>query len=205
MGKRKGKPRKPPAGVPELASSRARQPNGDYRRKNDKPTDPRKAALAARCVQMGVEPTKYARQAAAAQHLEHPLGRVMAFRCSAQEISRLWGTWRALQAAKRAYENRILSRSSDPKGMALELLPEPLEADDNHTVDIRSRDERDEAARKAWDIWRERLAKLSPRDRHLLMEQGPTLYSAQWRQPTAAGLATLEALKALHAVVTRKE
>lgn len=59
-------------------------------------------------------------------------------------------TWNRLCAAQHNYRTRILGLSGNPQGSAIAMQPDAMQADTGHTIDIRSADEKDEGAKRAW-------------------------------------------------------
>lgn len=62
-------------------------------------------------------------------------------------------TWRAIITAQHNYRTRILGQTGYPKGAAIAMVPDRMEADTGHTIDIRTADEKDAAAKRAWASW----------------------------------------------------
>lgn len=59
-------------------------------------------------------------------------------------------TWHRLCAAQHNYHTRILGVTGNPQGSAIAMLPEPIQTDTGHTIDIRSAEEKDAGAKRAW-------------------------------------------------------
>lgn len=210
MGKGDRRGRKAnPAQVPELAPiiSQKHRRTRDKGRFVAKAEDPRITALTARCHQAGIEMTdpRAARSRAAAPWLGCDLGRVMNASLNQDQCSAAWSVWQAFCAAERNYRTRILGITGDPQNSAITILPEKLQADDGHTIDTRTADERDRDAVNAWMRWRGYVGCLTSTDASLLFlaerDQGRDLW--RHREPTPRGLQTLSALIALCDAVER--
>jgi len=197
--------------MPVLAEVKRRQPNGQARQRADAPDDPRKVALTARCVQMGIKPTKENRANARTAMLTHPLGMVLSSQAKTkdqiQEATALWATFHGYCSAERAWRTRYLGNTGDPQGANIGMMPEPMQADTSHTVDLRSPEEKDSDTIAARSRWLAHLAKLTWQQAAIIAaaERDPTgtsICKPLWSGgPTAAGLFAADALKALHIVV----
>lgn len=79
-----------------------------------------------------------------------------------------------------------------------------METDQGHSVDLRSTEERDEAARRGWHYWLALLMELSPGERHALRGHldgyGLDLWSEERAAPTRTGAMAVKALDKLHDV-----
>lgn len=127
---------------------------------------------------------------------------IRAMRPSAQERRDLLGTWQALSAAKRNHDLRIIGINPSPQSAALAMLPEAMQTDTGHSVDLRTAQERDEAARRVWQSWRDAMAALGPHHRAALEAQLDGYPAAIWDadalQPTRTGALCVMALCELH-------
>jgi hypothetical protein len=114
----------------------------------------------------------------------------------------LLDVWMALLAAHWNFYGRCLSMKPSAQSSALPMLPEPMQTDPSLRVDIRTGDERDEAARRVWYAWLERFSKLSKDHRQNLRGHlqgyGDQIWNADTKQPTSAGVMAVGALYALH-------
>lgn len=59
-------------------------------------------------------------------------------------------TWHRICSAQHNYRTRILGMTGNPQGSAIAMLPEPMQTDTGHTIDIRSPEEKDAGAKRAW-------------------------------------------------------
>ncbi len=186
----------------DLAEVPKRQPNGQHRQRADKPQDPQKTALGARCRLFGIANTPANRKFLSGQHSGSHLGYVMQANCDPQDIPPLWDTWHGFCSALRTYRIRYIGMSATAKGAALQMMPEPMETDPSLTVDLRDSDERDRDAVNAYMRWKGDLWCLSVRERSLLSDAESETGKDLWKdgQATRAGLDTLAALRALHEV-----
>lgn len=186
------------AGVPELEGTPKRQPNGDLRRANDRPTDPRKTALQARVRAFGGEDTVKGRQAVSGQHMGCQIGMVIQDQCGTTEAQALWKTFAAWVAAEDRYRSRYLGQTEHAKCPSLVMVPERVETDTGHTVDIRSNAEKDAQAVSTWMRWQGHLGHLSQglcAALHDARLDRATLWTD--RAPTNRGMIALSALRAL--------
>ena len=119
----------------------------------------------------------------------------------------LFSVWQALNAAWHNYATRCCSITPTPQAAALPMLPDPMQTDPSLRIDIRTADERDEAARRVWFEWIELLMhRLTFAQRHALRGSlhgyGAEVWNPHDRKPTKAGYLAVEALAALHAART---
>ena len=59
-------------------------------------------------------------------------------------------TWHRLCVAQYNYRTRILGLSGNPQGSAIAMQSDAIQVDTGHTIDIRSADEKDAGAKRAW-------------------------------------------------------
>lgn len=69
------------------------------------------------------------------------------------EASRLWDTFKAIDASDDAFSRRVLGRSRFPNVARMELLPERMETRPDDRIDIRTTDEKAADAKRAWSGW----------------------------------------------------
>lgn len=69
------------------------------------------------------------------------------------EASRLWDTFKAIDASDDAFSRRVLGRSRFPNVARMELMPECLETRPDDRIDIRTEDEKAADAKRAWLGW----------------------------------------------------
>lgn len=197
-GDRRGKAK--PKGLPDLAPVQRRGKQPRERGRFTKPKeDEAKVALTARRNQYGqVAASEEERDVAKAQHMGSHIGWLMQFECP-KEAPRLWRVWQAWCQSELNYLTRIIGTTGQPKGASIAAIPDKIETDTGHTVDLRTADERDRDAVRAYMRWRGYLGHLATADVTALhqarREDGPALW--RYRRPTRHGLATLEALKRL--------
>lgn len=133
---------------------------------------------------------------------ESDMGRCILALSSGQERDDLCETWAAISAAHRNYRMRIIGCTGDPKGAASPMIHDRMETDQSLRVDLRTSDERDEAARRAWDAWSGMMAAFpAPQYRWALRGalDGFMGEASLWRDgaPTACGTVAVSALKLL--------
>lgn len=187
------------AAMPELAPIGKRRPCGRHVEYEKGAKDPAKTALGARCRMFGVPDTPANRKALAGQHSGAQLGMVIERQCRKSDIQPLWQVWQGFCSAMRTYRARILSIAATPQNAALAMMPEHIETDTGHSVDLRDGDTKDRDAVRAYMRWHGLLMHLPAGDRTRLHDAELERGSDLWRdgEPTRAGLATLAALNAL--------
>lgn len=112
----------------------------------------------------------------------------------------LVNAWAALSAAHRNYRLLIIGQTGDPQGAAIPMLPEPMETDPSLRVDLRTHEQRVEAARRAWNEWWAKIKALPVPTLKWAISgalDGFMGDGALWRdrQPTATGIAAVTALR----------
>lgn len=93
----------------------------------------------------------------------HPMHGSQAGCCissTGDDAAKLWQTWQDINAARRNYRMRILGTTGDPKCAAISMLPDAMQTDTSLTIDIRTAEERDTAAKRAWRDWEARINSL---------------------------------------------
>lgn len=110
--------------------------------------------------------------------------------------------WAGLSTALRNYRTRILGVTGDPQGAAIAMIPDKMETDQSLRVDLRTADERDRAAKAAWQAWEDRMKAL-PAPQMIWALRG-ALYgfmgdATLWRDglPTQHGIAAVAALRVM--------
>lgn len=140
---------------------------------------------------------------------KHPMygsdmGRCIALDRDPRDAAELWQTWCALLDAVERYRIRILGMTGYPKGMAITMEPERIQADQSHSIDTRSPAEKDQAAKDRAEQWSDMIAALpTPMHKWALahaMHQGGTEAAPLWLNAaiTPAGKAAVSALEELH-------
>jgi hypothetical protein len=121
-----------------------------------------------------------------------------------REASRadLLTVWQGISAAKQNWQQRITSSNPNPQAAAIAMLPETMQTDTGHSVDLRTADERDNAARRVWYHWLALLMELPPGERHALRGhldgyEAP-IWCADNHAPTHTGALAVKALAKLH-------
>lgn len=186
-----------------LAPTPKREKSGCFvERTRQQADEPQKTALQARVRQFGGEDTKKARAALSDDFCGSQIGLVMKATCSDAVAARLWQTFRAWCMAEDQYRRRYLGQTEHAKGAAIAMVPDRMETDTGHTVDLRDRDQRDRDAVNSWMKWQGHLGRLS-KQHHRALHDARLERVLLWRdcEPTTRGLIALDALKALHVVV----
>ena len=131
------------------------------------------------------------------------LGRcIRAMRSKPEDRRALLTVWQGLCAAWANYCTRYLGVTPTPQAAALPMLPEPMQTDQSLRVDLRTGDERDEAASRVWLDWLESLMALPAGERNALRGHLQGYAAPVWDDcapgPTRTGLLAVKALDALH-------
>jgi len=133
---------------------------------------------------------------------ESDMGRCILALSEGQERADLAEAWADLSAARRNYLMRIIGQTGDPQGAAIAMIPDKMETDQSLRVDLRTADERDRAAKAAWQAWEARIKAL-PAPQMIWALKG-ALYgfmgdATLWRDglPTVHGVAAVAALRAV--------
>lgn len=116
------------------------------------------------------------------------------------ERADLVNAWSAISAAHRNYRLLIIGQTGDPQGAAIPMLAEPMETDPSLRVDLRTHEQRIEAAKRAWGEWWAKIKALPvPNLRWAISGalDGFMGDGALWRDqgPTATGSAAVQALR----------
>ena len=114
----------------------------------------------------------------------------------------LLNVWQGISAAWANYCARCLSLTPNAQSASLPMLPEPMQTDPSARVDLRSPDEKDQAARRVWDEWNTAFNAL-PVECALAVAQasrcdGPPLWDTDELRPTRQGCIAVKALASLH-------
>lgn len=201
----KKRAKKAMAGMPELAATPKRQPNGQRRERADAPQDQRKTALQARARHFGNPDTKKGRDALSGQHNGCQMGMVIEAKAGRNEVGPLWRVFSDWCAAEDGYRKRYVGQSEHPKGAAIQMVPDRMETDASHSVDLRDADTKDRDAVNRWMRWQGYLGELAPGYVRVLhdarLERAPI-----WRdqRPTQRGYDALAALRRLRDAVEKR-
>lgn len=133
---------------------------------------------------------------------ESDIGRCILALSEGQERADLAEAWADLSAARRNYLMRIIGQTGNPQGAATPMMSEAMETDPSLRVDLRSHEERDDAAERRWLEWCGRIETLpAPQMKWALRGalDGFMGDGGLWRDtlPTASGVAAVHALKLL--------
>jgi len=183
-----------------------RQPNGQARQRTEGATDPRKTALQARCRIAGKPDTLKDRLALSGQHSGSQIGLVMQHMLTPRETADLWQTYQAWCTAEATYRRRYLGQGEFAKGASIKAVPERMETDTSHTVDLRTSDEKDADAVTSWMRWQGQLGMIEA-DQRTALHDARLERAVLWADaaPTQRGIQAVRALQALHLVVGRKK
>ena len=193
------------AGLPELAETPKRGKDRCFvertRQQGDDP-EPRREALSARARHFRGRDTRKDRDALSGQHIGSQIGMVIEARARRDEIGPLWRVFTDWCAAEDNYRKRYVGQSEHPKGAAIQMVPDRMEADTSHSVDLRDTETRDRDAVTRWTRWQGYLGMLSAPYVRVLhdarLERAPIW---QDRKPTQRGYDALAALRRLREIV----
>lgn len=123
-----------------------------------------------------------------------------------EEAAEMWRVYRAFDQAHRASVFHSTGRPMFPAVSKMEYMPERFEVRADFAPDLRSEQERHDAAMKAWDYWRHVTGFLSPRERL-------SVVNASWQRDqlhldgglTVHGVTFVAAMRAMVAVVDTLE
>lgn len=119
-------------------------------RRNDLPGPPPIHAARARKCSIEIESTLH----------ESDMGRCILALSENQDRADLSQTWAAISAARRNFRMRIIGQTGDPQCSASPMIHETIETDPSLRMDIRTAEERDIAAAKAWKNWQSIIVRL---------------------------------------------
>lgn len=117
--------------------------------------DARKVATEARVRVFGIKRTikRKATEEAADPMCGSGVGMCIRHTIAETDRRKIWDTWQSLCASQLNYRTRILGMTGHPQGSAIAMQSEAMQADVSHTIDIRTPDERDAAAKRLWLGW----------------------------------------------------
>jgi hypothetical protein len=172
-----------------------RQPNGQTRR-SDNPRATVQAARERHTTKTGAD--------ALDPVLGTELGRCIDALSDGDERVALVALWNSIAAAHRNWRQRDIGQTGDPKCATIGAIPDRMETDPSLRVDLRTADERDAAAIRAWREWKAVIDALPvPQLRWALRGalNGFLGDERLWRDraPTSAGCAAVMALRMINA------
>lgn len=117
--------------------------------RRERPEDPRKTALEARCRRSGITDPKDAARAL----LGTEMGLCINASATGQELADLTEAWQAISASFRNYRLLVIGQTGDPQGAAIGMIPDRVETDPSLRVDLRTLDEKVAAAKSSKAAW----------------------------------------------------
>lgn len=174
------------------------RPTGRDRRHTNQPEDAMQTVTIARQRKTGISDPQDARQPICGTDM----GLCIRHLSTGDDRAALVNAWAALSAAHRNYRLLIIGQTGDPQGAAIPMLSDPMETDPSLRVDLRTHEQREEAARRAWHDWWGRIKALPvPNLRWAISGalDGFLGDGTLWRdrKPTATGSAAVQALRML--------
>jgi hypothetical protein len=172
------------------------RPTGRDRTHTNHKEDPMRTVIHARIRRTGILDPKEAQQPICGDDLSLCIRALT----TGDERALLVNTWAAISACHRNYRLLILGQTGTPQGAAIPMIPEPMETDPSLRVDLRTQEQRVEAAKRAWEAWEAKMAALPvPNLRWALggAISGFMGDGALWRDqaPTVTGKAAVQALR----------
>lgn len=169
------------------------QPNDP---KREKPEDPRKTAIEARCRHSGIADPKEAARAL----LGTQMGLCINASATGQELADLTEAWQAISASFRNYRLLVIGQTGDPQGAAIGMIPDKVETDPSLRVDLRTHDERVAAAKRSKAEWDARINALPVPNMKWALRGALEGFMGEdmlWRdqEPTTNGRLAVEALR----------
>ena len=143
--------RRAKADMPELADAPKREANGRAQRattRSERNAD--RANLEARARQMGL-PASYAKDMKR-NRLSEQAGMAIDILCYPDDANRLWAHYCALTGAEGRY-HRTNGQSLYASTAKIEMEPERFETRADDVIDLRTEEERDKDAIRAWGRW----------------------------------------------------
>ena len=125
------------------------RPAGRDRRHTNQPEDAMQTVTEARQRRTGIIDPQDARQPICGTDM----GLCIRHITKGDDRASLSDAWATLSAAHRNYRLLIIGQTGDPQGAAIPMLPEPMETDQSLRVDLRTHEQRIEAAKRAWSLW----------------------------------------------------
>ena len=181
----------------------AQRATGRDRTQTNKPEDARKTALDARCKQSGHDVTPEQVRASASPLRGCAVGLCIEAIAGATDHARLWQTWCDVVNALEAWRMRNTGQTGHPKCATIAMMPDDMQTDPSATVDLRTPDERDAAAKRRADEWERIIRTLPPQLSGALRgaRYGFLSDAAIWRdgEPTEQGRRVVMALQRLEA------
>ena len=177
--------------------------SGRYPSGKAKPEDPRKTALQARCRRAGISDPKEAASALLGTEMGLCINALATGKdedAKKQELANLTEAWQAISASFRNYRLLVIGQTADPQGAAIGMIPDKVETDPSLRIDLRTHEERVEAAKRSKAQWDARIAALPvPNMKWSLLGalEGFLGEDTLWREqsPTPLGRLAVEALR----------
>lgn len=189
-------------GLPELGPTKVKKKRGRARMDE---IDPRRLNLTNRARMAGKDPhSRQDREDMAHQSYATEAGcAIRAVISDPQAAIKAVEAYTGMLASHDRYMARVLGTTVHAKGSKHEMMPEALETMPGDSTDLRTTEEKDEAAKVAWLIWDAHMQSLSGLDRAALSlaQSGKALMDQG--KPTALGHTFARAAQALAGAVER--
>lgn len=179
--------------------------NNRYPSGKAKPEDPRKTALQARCRISGIQDPKEAARALLGTQMGLCINALAEGKGEAarkSDLADLTEAWQAISASHRNFRLLVIGQTGNPQGAAIAMVPDPVETDPSLRVDLRTHEERVEAAKRSWAGWEARIAALPVPNLKWALRgalEGFMGEDTLWRDcaPTTSGRLAVKALRRL--------
>jgi hypothetical protein len=129
------------------------RPTGLDRRHTNQAENPMQTVTAARQRRTGIADPQDARQPLCGTDMGLCI-RAMTLGDNRAEMTNAWA---AISAAHRNYRLLIIGQTGDPQGAAIPMLPEAMETDPSLRIDLRTHEQRVDAAKAAWRAWEAKI------------------------------------------------
>lgn len=140
----------------------AQKATGRDRTHTNQPEDARRPALEARCKHSGHAVTKDQLRASASPLRGSAVGWCIEAIADAADHARLWQTWCDVVNALEAWRMRNTGQTGHPKCATIAMMPDDMQTDQGATVDLRTPEERDAAAKRRAEEWERIIRTLPP-------------------------------------------
>jgi hypothetical protein len=162
--------------------------------------DPMRTVIHARIRRTGIMDPKEAQQPICGDDLSLCIRALT----TGDERALLVNTWAALSACHRNYRLLIIGQTGSPQGAAIPMIPEPMETDPSLRVDLRTQEQRVEAAKRAWQAWNGKIRSLPTPPLQWALSGALSGFmgdGALWRDqgPTVTGRVAVQALRMVSA------
>lgn len=182
-----------------LAAINTNRPHREAGKFAERPEDATRTVLDARVRVVGGTPSQDARKAVRGPFMASPIGVALHLSEKPEMRDRLWGVYADWCRADATYRSRMGLPSGNPQGATIQMQPERQDTETAVAPDLRTPEERDNAAVAAWMRWNGYLYSVDGDARGFLhrARQGNGKELHNDGKVTKAGRATIAGLKQL--------